>query len=422
MINKLLLNNQIITNKKKIQQARIQTINKLVQKIRRLKTLNEKKPQNAKITKNLEKIPKILVSLKKLKVADIIRKILTCTKKPSAILTNGQATPDDVAIALLACNKILVAIVETLRILLNLNDTNSGWQNEIMELSKRKKKILETGQRKKNKNIKSDKKQPKVLVKKLPWKEENLDNTETEQIDNNVNVVVPAKGWKIEPIGDASAEASLPKKIVKNKPEKVDKKPKFVVPSNEHDSDKESIHEKPITTVDPFFFTESGDNYVSTVVIDRVQPEPIQDGLIRRERRDNTIRPNKRNNIFRRQSFPNADGFEDRRQSVQSGRIDKRQVKLSQNPTTTDEKLHPSWAAKQKLKPAITEFKGHKITFDNEGNDTAVKSFNKPSKATNHQNKATVSSDENIHPSWAAKQKLKPAITEFKGTKITFDD
>lgn len=409
MIDKLLLNNQIVTNKKKIIQARAQTINKLVQKLRKLKQLHEKIPQNAKITKNLEKSLQILSCVKKFKGSEIVRKILTLNKSPSSILTNGQAKPDEVALALLAGNKIIIAIIENLKNLLSLNDSNPGWQSEILEVSKRQQKATKSVEKKKTKKI--VKKQPKIPVKSLPWKEENLDVSENE----NCNKIgeETTSGWKVEPISEKNALPALPKTTATER---------GVSNSNSTDSYqitkdhlKEPNDAKPVTTVDPFFFTETGDNYLSTVVIDRVQPEAVQDGLIRRERRDHTLRPNKKNNVFRKQ-------FGRSEHVPQNGRIEKNYGHVVKpSPAPIDEKLHPSWIAKQKLKPIITEFKGHKIKFDNDGNDTTVV-HGKPIKLERHQDKTPATSKEDIHPSWAAKQKQKPAIQEFKGTKVVFDD
>lgn len=438
MIDKLLLNNQIITNKKKIQQARTQTINKLVQKIRKLKLLQEKKPQNEKITKNIEKIPKVLMVLKKFKVSDIIRKILTLNKKPTSILTNGQAAFDDVAIALLAENKIIAGVVETLKTLLSLNDSNPDWETEVLEVSRRKQKNLKSGgKKKKNKPIKTDITQAKVSPKKLPWKEENLETSILNENDTQIDALQPANGWKIEPVKESPIETSIPKTKTKNKIV-IQPKSEAMINNVKDEEEKQSKNTKPMTVVDPFFFTDSGDNYLSTVIIDRIQPEPLQDGLIRRERRDHTFRPNKKNNIFRRQSAQNGfDGeFEKSKHFIKSGRIDKhKNFEVNTNAVSIDEKLHPSWAAKQKLKPAIAEFKGHKITFDNDGNNTENKSFKiKLEKSFSHKKQTTfekyknsgaktnaVQIDKQIHPSWAAKQKLKPTIADFKGHKITFD-
>ena len=70
--------------------------------------------------------------------------------------------------------------------------------------------------------------------------------------------------------------------------------------------------------------------------------------------------------------------------------------------------VHPSWEAKQKQKPSIQTFKGSKIVFDD---STAEQKKSSPSVPA-----------VGVHPSWEAKQKQKPSIKTFTGSKIVFDD
>lgn len=67
------------------------------------------------------------------------------------------------------------------------------------------------------------------------------------------------------------------------------------------------------------------------------------------------------------------------------------------------EDLHPSWAAKQKQKE-LKPFQGKKIVFEAD----AERRVEPPAPS-------------DLHPSWAAKQKEK-GIQEFRGKKITFGD
>ena len=82
-----------------------------------------------------------------------------------------------------------------------------------------------------------------------------------------------------------------------------------------------------------------------------------------------------------------------------------------------NQQVHPSWAAKQKQKPSIQTFAGSKIVFDDSGASGDKQSAKKPSVPA----KVSVGGDK-VHPSWEAKQKQKPSIQKFAGSKIVFDD
>ena len=75
--------------------------------------------------------------------------------------------------------------------------------------------------------------------------------------------------------------------------------------------------------------------------------------------------------------------------------------------------VHPSWEAKQKQKPSIQTFKGSKIVFDDSA-PVAVGQTEPKKKCT--------PTDVSVHPSWEAKQMQKSSIQTFKGSKIVFDD
>lgn len=119
---------------------------------------------------------------------------------------------------------------------------------------------------------------------------------------------------------------------------------------------------EPLTTVDEFFITADGTNYLSTAVITREQEKDAQDdtyhgNVFEKKPQEasffhkNDNKPGKlvsnRFDTYKRM-FPNDS--EEHVHKVRETRI--------------DSELHPSWQAKQKLKPTITEFKGKKITFD----------------------------------------------------------
>lgn len=138
------------------------------------------------------------------------------------------------------------------------------------------------------------------------------------------------------------------------------------------------------TTVDSFFITGDGSNYMSTAVANETADDAhLSEAVNRRERRGN----------------------------ISINAKSTKRVELKYNKETDDDSsAHPSWAAKRKQK-VIPQFQGKKVKF---GEDEKGEEANSLSQKPNEEKEV-------LHPSWAAKQKLKPVITEFKGTKITFD-
>lgn len=148
------------------------------------------------------------------------------------------------------------------------------------------------------------------------------------------------------------------------KPKSRNAKTKFN--ADENDVDEMKATEAP-TTVDNFFITADGSNYLSNAVVNSAQtddndtdskPFPpkkqshefvmnggIGSGQFRRK--------------FERNSGPKKFASEKSKWNDESnGPVE---VKAKRK---IDPNLHPSWIAKQKQKPTITEFKGTKITFD----------------------------------------------------------
>ncbi|XP_037807351.1 myb-like protein X [Lucilia sericata] len=556
MLNKLKFNNLVISNKKGIQQSRIQTINKLVHKIRKLKTLLEKHPDNTKCKERIRKSTETMELLKKLKRMDIMKKVLLLDKPAPAVITNGLATPEEVGVALLCMNKVMQGLIKRFKTELQLNEPeNEGWREALMESSKRRQKIERT-EEKRRKRL--EMKQQKAMGRKRQeWLEENKQDRDDEELDtNDKDVNVSTTGaWQVEELSNESVKAEVveniekktnkqlkrerpvkenPKKITPaNKKQKLNVKvmeqitksdeeeevdaeeeseseteiktikknkemPKKVTPANKKQkfnvkviedvegSGDESDDEPEIKTmkenkhkvannvpvseeedpeeeemvVDPFFITDTGENYLSTAVIKRNQnnendneekrdlhmiklnnydkkstdfKDRREQNRDRNQRDFNQNRPQNNNWNKREEGREHQNKWQQNRQTNNG-----RDGKFSQNKwndrkktdsrqdfkhkaanTNVEENLHPSWAAKQKLKPVITGFQGKKITFgdeDDNGKQTQQQTFNKT------QTPKSVKSDQDLHPSWAAKQKLKPAITVFQGKKITFDN
>lgn len=190
------------------------------------------------------------------------------------------------------------------------------------------------------------------------------------------------------------------------------KSPKIKSPATKPSKNKkveemDGISEEPAatTTVDPFFITNDGSNYVSTAVIDRTQADGPDDTLNRRSRRANRLS----NNSAGPKAHAKVGQFNKSAPILKTFGGSSRNTMRKDEPENVDADVHPSWSAKRKQK-SIPAFQGKKMKFDGEKSTTDT---------TKPANSGEVSSK--LHPSWVAKQKLKPVITEFKGSKITFD-
>ncbi|XP_034662371.1 serum response factor-binding protein 1 [Drosophila subobscura] len=462
MLDKLKFNNLVITNKKVIQQARAQTVSKLVQKLRKVKDVLTKHPDNEKHKERLRKSSECVAQLKALKSLDIMRQLLLQDgKNPNAVLTNGRSTPDEVVLAMLALNKLMKALVDTFRQTLGLDsDKDSRWREEILETSKRRVKLERTETKKKQrKELKEQKAQTR---NRLEWLEKNkvgtVGGTDVTETD-----VLPATESAIEEVETAEEQKQKPKqeKPLRNpkvpsvkkeeksklreerkqkpKPEKPLRNPKVASVKEEEkpkqrekkqpqkekleikpkpkpidikekprkrEQEKEASIEKevndekdrPTHVIDPFFITESGQPYLSSAVVHSEDNESENE-------QEPMPHPAKRSRNEHRPTYSR----EERRPEINS-----------KKPT---EDLHPSWIAKQQQKPVIGHFKGKKIKFGDDGQAAeiklpAVEHHSAPAFA----HTPTPTSMEGMHPSWIAKQKWKPKIAAFQGTKIKFDE
>uniref|UniRef100_A0A1I8PTE3 Serum response factor-binding protein 1 n=1 Tax=Stomoxys calcitrans TaxID=35570 RepID=A0A1I8PTE3_STOCA len=524
MLNKLQFNNMVISNKKGIQQARIQTINKLVHKIRKLKNLQEKKPNDSKCKERINKSTETMEQLKKFKRVDIMKAVLLLERPPAAVITNGLSTPEEMAVALLAMNKVMQGLAKRFMMELKLEDpTNSSWRDELKESSKRKQKFQRT-EEKKRKRMEL-KEQKAIARKRQEWMEQNCDGLTTgedeKDSDGNVSTV---GGWKIEDVqkeikqetkeypsniqsdyqnvvrerdnlkkkpkievkenkvqNKKRALESFPQQnfessdiqsdyqnVVREK-ENLKKKSKIDVKENKVQNKKKALESSPqqnfesseeemaedTHVVDPFFVTETGENYLSTAVSNRNQDNEEKNDEAQEDLHMIKLNGKKPNNGYRerklqqtankysqRQTSHHKDNYPQKQRKWQEEKQKNNRLQWNSdtnfqrnNNTKTppnrktfekqDEKLHPSWAAKQKLKPVITSFQGKKITFgtnedgaaESRGSD-AMSQKSKTIKDTKPENLNT----DSLHPSWAAKQKLKPVITAFQGKKISFDN
>lgn len=143
-------------------------------------------------------------------------------------------------------------------------------------------------------------------------------------------------------------------------------KPKNAKTNFNDDVDEMKATEAP-TTVDDFFITADGSNYLSNAVVISIQKDdndteskPFPSKKQSHEFVMNGgIDSGQSRKKFDRNSGPKRFAGEKRKWNDESNGP----VKVKEE-RKIDPNLHPSWVAKQKQKPTITEFKGTRITFD----------------------------------------------------------
>uniref|UniRef100_A0A1B0G9L3 Serum response factor-binding protein 1 n=1 Tax=Glossina morsitans morsitans TaxID=37546 RepID=A0A1B0G9L3_GLOMM len=429
MLNKLKFNNLVIAHKTDIQRVRTQTINKVVNKIRKLKNVLEKRGKDEKNRTRLLKFTETLEHVKKLSRIDIMKNVLTLEKSPKTVLTNGLVSPTELAVALLSLNKVMQMLIKKFKNDLQLlPDKAHAWRKELMQSSKKKQKLERTAEKKRKRQ--QLKEQKATERKRKEWLEENTQNAETTNANSEVGVSTFGE-WKVELIDldnekqvvseTERTSKKLKRPFEKTRKELASKKLKSKAESsltradaNEKEDDfpssfeeEQDSHTEATHIIDPFFITNAGENYLSTAVV--LRNESLEKIDSNKEGDDfqfvklNKHTKNKLQPPKKKEAHQNTTAV-----------TRKCQKKDPQN-TTELESLHPSWAAKKKLKPIINSFQGKRTTFDKNSDGEAANISNLP----NEENEQ--SSNVDLHPSWIAKQKMKPTITAFQGKKIIFD-
>lgn len=356
----------------------------------------------------------MLIKFQKLNTLDLAIRTLTSSIDPQKILTNPSSKPEELIIAQIKLCKGVKDSIQSVREKLDL-DNASGWQNIVKEFG-RKIKLTAKDKARKLKIIKKIKEKKSKKGEKVKLvKDENGTATEEGSKTETSN------GWIVEDINVPNVLISDPKnnedleKIREATKKNANRKTKENAEEKKNVEEskiiekitKEDIPEPPIKSLDSFFFTSSGRNYMATAVPERPQTNeestnqwPDRKPLIHDNNRKfhNQTRERNRPNFHENPSKPSFD----KRRTNLHGNSSKSPFDKRKNENND---LHPSWLAKRQNNGAIGKFEGKKIKFDEEPKVNAV-----------------IDGDSKIHPSWAAKQKQKPIISEFKGTKIKFDD
>lgn len=134
---------------------------------------------------------------------------------------------------------------------------------------------------------------------------------------------------------------------------------------DKNDLDETNTTEAP-ETVDDFFITADGSNYLSNAVVNSAQKDDDTESKPFPAKKQSHefvmnggIGAGSSGRKFERNSGPKR--FAGEKRKWNDANNDPVEVKEERK---IDPNLHPSWIAKQKQKPTITEFKGTKITFD----------------------------------------------------------
>lgn len=192
------------------------------------------------------------------------------------------------------------------------------------------------------------KRSSRKLFIKREKKEEGVEKQDKKKSDNDAASFVET---------DNDIESKPQKKSTEatSKKQKNGKKVKF----NEDEDVEESVVDAP-TTVDDFFITADGTNYMSNAV-NATQKDEDDNGTTKHEfgKRDKSESFIRNDAAKKFEKNGKRFGGEKRKWNEESiaPTVVKEEKKIDPN-------LHPSWIAKQKQKPTITEFKGSKITFD----------------------------------------------------------
>lgn len=267
-------------------------------------------------------------------------------------LADQDATVEQLSVGYFSQSKGLNVVLDSIRSKINLTEKDD-WRKQVKKLFKKK----------------DPSKQKEKVQKNTQFTEsDNADvKTDAKSKSKKTKQKVESNG-KLDKLSKSAAKTQQPEK---NHPEAENDEVSNV--SDESDESDGDVEEEidgqntaAPTTVDDFFITADGTNYLSTAVISRNQEEGSDDDGAGH--------------------LPRSTGFEKKsRESSFFHKSDKKPVKL-----------------------AVNRFDGSKRKFTNEGDNQICE-------------KKQTKIDPELHPSWQAKQKLKPTITEFKGKKITFD-
>lgn len=242
-------------------------------------------------------------------------------------LADQNSTAEQLAVGYFYEYKGVAAMMDTMKNKLKLNES-SNWKSVVRKLFK-----------KKDKSEKGEKSEKGGRAEKTPKAEkkaaaengkETKKKSKTKQMPSDSNVSV-----KSDEAEESDEESE----------------------SSDSEDSNESEEDVAPTTVDDFFITADGSNYLSTAIVSKKQQEDSdgEEKVFAKKLREASFfhKSDKKPAVERRTENSKRKWPKEEEQPAPAEKVRK-----------VDTSLHPSWQAKQKQKPTIANFTGTKITFD----------------------------------------------------------
>lgn len=233
-------------------------------------------------------------------------------------LADPNSTVEQLAVGYFCQYKSVTATLDSIEHQLNLNGKND-WQYQVKKLFKTKSNITLKGEQPSRKKIQKD----SSFVES-----DNLDHAEN---DDSIKVIESK---------DIDGSKTTKRNAVKNKRKS-----------------KENTETNTPSTVDEFFITTEGTSYMSTAV--NTQNDNSNNVSEHKSKKAKKPKHSKAVGKFEREDTPKKNSGKQKWNNEKDESIEE-----EKSIKEIDSSLHPSWIAKQKQKPTITEFKGSRITFD----------------------------------------------------------
>lgn len=301
-------------------------------------------------------------------------------------------------------HQILVEAVAQAKLKLNLDaEENNDWHAVLEQFGNKSKDIIRKTKKKKLKQ--------KQYEKKINSSKTGLHDSKNVKIR-----IEKLKNIKDKSKPENNTEKKLKLKTIKSIETNRDLSQEIQKIGSKNDSDLENT-----TVSDSFFVTTNGKNYESSVTrFKNSNTSEVEDSKNNKNNSHSTHtwKSNKTKDFNKSHQKNN---YERKPNDKWRYNTDFNQFKTANEP---QEKLHPSWEAKLKLKAPV-KFQGSRMRFDDDDSNSKIVNspfkkqaveFNSPRNQSHHKQ-----STEKLHPSWEAKMKQKAPV-EFKGSKITFDD
>lgn len=191
------------------------------------------------------------------------------------------------------------------------------------------------------------------------------ENDDEEKSTNEDEATSPSTGKKLKKSEKSKksdkSNASTKVKQPRSNDDDNNPKPAKIKKSEPEEDDDDDDDDEAVheSTVDDFFITAEGTSYLSNAVVKAVKSGEENDEQVSRAPAQN----GKRNQSFTKLNQNDNTRFAAKKPFKRN--FEETVKEMPSAPVTpVDPNLHPSWLAKQKQKPIIAGFQGTKITFD----------------------------------------------------------